>query len=723
MSLGEEFRRGEKEREESGSTIDLQTLIVPYLDTAEDGNPETASLKWAILGTYALKDHEKIRTLLQGYEQELGTIESDKLQELISTAYNDYNTKIHLISWSDKDNALADLATWNDEIETQEEAYNWLEKHGYDTEHYATPWKDKSTKPSKSEDHDNSAPQEGETEPDKAKTESLEEASEPKPAEWVDEHWENKSVIHLLRSALVQKYEQMQGFKISAMEEVNSDVPTGLYAAASATPLMEFSPAASAITAFGLGIGGAIFYDKTTVEKEFHDILKVLSNHRKNRSNPETRDQALELLQQEKDKLNIKLANVKPVDKDVFKKNYTTFVNIAYEKGYLTRPNTNAAVIDESTQRLHSVQKNHAKEIAKNLSTALKAGGALSWTALKTSVKRWKDPVALASGTINGFKAVGINAADMFGHSKRVTSRQKSDITLKGLKTEMKSHGYHGRKMPTVETMYTEKTLETLKEAQIAHDAQIDRHENIDTYRKRQPFNLAVFSMASGLTGSGFYDLYERSSELYEHYATQLENDSAAEIAQAASETPLMLQDITETSDAALQCLMDETATGGLTNFPTQLFDTAMYEHIIHTKDILTNIAADPQMHIAAQEMMQSAVTDNWIGIFTNAWGILLGGIAALGATGQKYYDDTKALRSEFAKADNSLETLVEYQHSLRRLAEDQARKAGLKANKETAQNTRIRFGQNSTDHYSSSSSRDHSEGDPLPPQQDHSNE
>ncbi len=692
MSLGEEFRRGEREREESGSTIDLQTLIVPYLDQLEDGNPETASLKWAILGTYALKDHEKIRSLLEDYEQDVGTIESESLQKLISVAYKDHNTKIHLISWSDKEGSLADLATWNDDIETQEEAYNWLNEHGYDTEHYATPWEDKRSQSLNEHDTDDAINTDGKKIiTDKHLEGDSLTAEEIKKEQWVDEHWDNKSTIHLLRSALVQKYDQMQGFKISAMEEINSDVPTGMYAAASATPLMEFSPAASVITAFGLGIGGAIFYDKTTVEREFHDILKVLSNHQKNRSDPETRENALELLSQEKEKLNIKLANVKPIDKEDFKKNYKTFTSIAYEKGYLTPPNTNASMIDEAAQSLHKAQKNHAKEIVKNLSAGIKAGGDLAWTALKTSVKRWKDPIALASGTINGVKAIGINAADILSKSKRVTSRQKSDITLSGLKSEMKSHGYSSRKMPTVETMYTEKTLETLKEAQKAHDAQIDRHENIDTYRKRQPFNLGVFTMAAGLTGVGFYDLYKRSSELFDHYSAKIQNSEALEIQHISNEPSIMLSDAPSTTEDALQCLVQDSVSDTIL-FPSGLHDTPLFEHLVQTKELLATYATDPQVHIAAQEMMQSAVTDNWIGVFTNSWGILLGGIAALGATGQKYYDDTKALRSEFAKADNSLETLVEYQHSLRRLADDQAKKADLKSRKENRHGTNVDF-------------------------------
>ncbi len=116
--------------------VNLETLIVPYLDITEDNNDETASLKWAILGTHSKKDTALLQELFVDYQTNVGPFDANNLIDTLKKAYETRGIEIEVISNSDKDNALSDLVVWNGDVESETEALKWLINREYDISQY-----------------------------------------------------------------------------------------------------------------------------------------------------------------------------------------------------------------------------------------------------------------------------------------------------------------------------------------------------------------------------------------------------------------------------------------------------------------------------------------------------------------------------------------------------------------------------------------------------------
>ncbi len=595
--------------------VDLNTLIVPYLDIDEDGNPDTASLKWAIIGTYSLKDTEFIQEKMIDYQTNVAPFDNKSIAEFIQSAYKQDIT-IELISMSDKKGALSDLATWNNDVSTENEALQWLIERNYETYNYAQETEDlyNNFKENKQIPDDAWAEAEKhETTHEKLKLLIKKgysykkdiEKEHPQPKDktkpiWDDEHWEDQDTVTLMRSAAVHKLNESQQYKKSTIKEIISDAPIAATFLFSVTAtIVNHADSISTPSAILTALGGAIAYminnSKNQVEKELDEILESLSNFRKNKDTPEKREQAATILKQDVARLNIKLSNIKPVTKTEFREKYPELLQHAKGKGYIPDPDLSTKKVLEASNSLLHIK--NTKNIASNFAKKIKEGSIETWNALCESITEYKEPLALISGTGQGAKALYLNTIDWLHISDIKQKQETSKIAIERTEDVYTKIKGQDEKLPITEMLHSSVSMDDLEASKAAHT-------NIIEYKNRQPINLLNFGLASSLTGYAGYDLVSKSMSLAQTY------------------------------------------------YPT------------------------PEITQQAQEILHNALTDNWLGVVSNSWGILLGGIAALSATGHKYSSDTMALRSEFVKVDQNLSSILNLEGAIREIHKQQTQKA-----------------------------------------------
>ncbi len=595
--------------------VNLETLIVPYLDITEDSNDETASLKWAILGTHSKKDTALLQELFVDYQTNVGPFDANNLIDTLKKAYETRGIEIEVISNSDKGNALSDLVVWNGDVESETEALKWLINREYDISQYKnainklhdeisndpqTPddaleyskkfktkedaliWLIKDSK--KLLDAEPIQDQESPATPEEDKKTAKE-----KLADWDDEHWEDVDTVRLIRSAAVQKSKEMNEYKKSTIQELISDGPIAASMATGSIPAM-------ILTSLGITIAALINKAKNETEKEYLEILESLSRFTENKKDPQKQKEAAKILKQDVARLNIKLSGIKPVSKEEFKATYPTLLQRARKEGFLKDPELSAKKIEETSKSLLHIEDKES--IARKFANSTQNGSVYTWNCLVDSVKEWRHPVALASGSINGVKATYTNIVDGLHISDFKKTQKTSKIAVERAENEIiKINEKVQRKLPITELLHTDFDLKDLEASKAAHD-------NIEEYKKRQPLNHVNFGLASSLTLYAGYDLVDKAIDLVKIYSQ------------------------------------------------------------------------DPQMLQQGHEMLQNAITDNWIGVLSNSWGILFGGVAALSATGKKLHHDTMALRSEFSKIDKNLSSVVELEKEIRKIHTEQIQKA-----------------------------------------------
>lgn len=595
--------------------VNLESLIVPYLDIAEDKNDQTASLKWALLGTYSKKDTAQLQNLFVDYQTNIGPLDTHNLVEILKKAYETNDIEIEVISNSDKESALSDLVVWNGDVETESEALRWLINREYDVSQYKeairtlyneikndpqTPAEnlEYSEKFKTREDaviwlvkeaHKAYESELKQAQEEPQQTEEKAPAATEKTDDWDDEHWEHVGTVRLMRSAAVQKSQEIAEYKKSKIKELISDGPIAASMATGSVPAMVLT---------GLGTTIAVLINKAEkeTEKEYLEILESLSRFTENKKDPKKQNEAASILKQDVARLNIKLSGIKPVTKEEFRASYPTLLKRARKEGFLPDPELSAKKIEDTGKSLLHIKD--TESIARRFAHSTKNGAVYAWNCLVDSVKEWKDPVALASGTVNGLKATYTNIVDSFHISDFQKTQRASRITVDRVENEIvKINENVQKKLPITELLHTDFDLQDLEASKAAH-------KNIEEYKQRQPLNHANFGLASSLTLYAGYDLVDKAMELVK-----------------------------------------------------------IYSH-------------DPQVMQQGQEMLQNAVTDNWIGVLSNSWGILFGGIAALSATGKKLHHDTMALRSEFSKIDKNLSSVVELEKEIRKIHTEQLQKA-----------------------------------------------
>lgn len=627
-------------------TVGLETLIVPYLDQIEDGNDNTASLKWAIIGAYSKKDTAQLQSVLIDYQTNIGPLDSHNLFDLVKHCIKEHQMHVDVISFSDKPSALSDLATWNGEVNNEMEALEWLIKRDYDiaqfdnkvkelytqlvqsdnftkeaieyseglpsredaviwlVKHKNSPEEHKVPKaPFSQQDLDSVSLKKDFTKAPQGKKHS--QKSAPKKDHWDDEHWDNQEgTVYLMRSAAVQKLRDIEEYQQSTIKELISDGPI---AASMATG----SPVAMVLTAIGVTIATLINKAKNDTETEYLEILESLARFSENKKDPEV--DAVKVLKQDVARLNIKLSGTHPASKEDYKKAYPTLISRARKEGYLPNPDLTSQRIEEAGKSLLHIKDQ--KNIAKNLLKSIQDGSAYAWDCLVDSVKEWRHPLALFEGSINGSVAMASNVAHWVDKKLNISDKtekhKRSKIAIEKVENHIitiKEQTQTKRQLPIAELLDTDMNIQDLE---VAKEATKLAHQNIVEYQKRQTLNHVNFGLAGGLTVIAGVDTAIRLHDLAA---------SALDVAKA-------------------------------------------------------HYASDPTLITQTHEMLSNAVSDNWVGVLSNTWGILLGGVAAMSATGKKLHHDTTALRSEFSKVEQNLESVLRLEKEIRQIHSQQIQK------------------------------------------------
>ncbi len=432
-------------KESTDQTIDISSIFVPYKPS------DQAASKWAILGAYDQGLLEKFRKSVQSISEESGKMISEKLLIDFVEQYSDpdaAHNQIYIITTSDKPEALQDLVAFNDDIENEEQALEWLHAKGFALD-VLEEGKQKDALPEEKE-----PPQTPPEDGDEGQAGALiqeEEYFEVPP--WEDEFWQDeKSVVTLMRSALIQKHKERNEALIGTGQQAMSMSVPAVHAVMTENYMNMGLTVVN--TAILIVLAGAY----RSNERAYDSLLRVHSQLAHDRKNPDVdKDMMISRVVEGLQRLGISISSTKVVDPQEYRRLLPEIRDIEVRRNYRINERITEQDAINAGESIATISEAQSASWAKKLTEEIKYAALFVKEIFKETGKDIRNLPQTSKGFVDGFKAATLKSK----YEKEVIQKDTADIVArvdKKLEVIIASED-----VPEAEIMHTRRSREQIE--------------------------------------------------------------------------------------------------------------------------------------------------------------------------------------------------------------------------------------------------------------------